>query len=77
MTPSFILWAGRQLRPFRDHMEARRRRERFARLLRIDPQLKHAHEALERDRRRHAPTRADLMAMRQALHAELRREVQG
>lgn len=75
MTPAFVRWAGRQLRPWRERMEARQRQERFARLLRIDPSLKRAHEALERDRKRHAPTRADIMAMRDALHAELKREL--
>lgn len=77
MTPSFVRWAAKQLRPWQDRIEARQRRERLARMLRVDPQLRAAHEALERDRKRHAPTKADIAAMRHAVHSRLWREVRG
>ena len=75
MTPSFIAWAGRQLRPFQAHIERHQSRQRFARMLRIDPQLRAAHERLQRDRKRHDKTAADLKAMQDRLHAMLRGSV--
>lgn len=72
MTPAFIKWAGKQLKPFRDRIEAHQRQKRFARLLRVDPHLRAAHAALERDRKRHAPTRQDIAAKQAAVHSMLR-----
>ena len=55
--------------------EARQRQKRFARMLMVNPDLRAAHERLERDRKRHARSLPDIIAMREAVHAELRREV--
>lgn len=75
ISPAFIEWAKRQLKPILAHREARKearqRQKRFARMLRVNPQLRLAHERLERDRKRHATSRGDLLAMRAAVHSQL------
>lgn len=75
MTADFIKWAGRQLRPWQERIEAHQRRERFARLLRVDPKLRAAHERRMRSQRMHDATAKDLREMQEQLHAMLRREV--
>ena len=75
MSPTFLRWARKHWNIIAAHMEYRQRQERFRVMLMVNPQLRAAHEALSRDRKRHAPTRADIQAMREALHNELRREV--
>ena len=65
----------RALRQWTAWREARQRQARFARMLRVNPDLRLAHERLERDRKRHARSLPDIIAMREAVHAELRREV--
>lgn len=65
----------RALRQWTAWREARQRQQRFARMLRVNPDLRAAHDRLERDRKRHARSLPDIIAMREAVHAELRREV--
>lgn len=67
IVPPYITRALRQWTAWR---EARQRQKRFARMLMVNP----AHERLERDRKRHAQSLPDILAMREAVHAELRRE---
>ena len=57
--------------------EAHQRAKRFRRMISVNPQLRLAHEQLERDRKRHAPTRADIRAKQAAVHAMLRRQSHG
>lgn len=57
--------------------EAHQRAKRFRRMISVNPQLRAAHEALERDRQRHAPTRQDIRAKQAAVHAMLRRHAHG
>lgn len=52
--------------------ERHQRAKRFRRMISVNPQLRAAHEKLERDRKRHAPTRADIAAKQAAVHAMLR-----
>ena len=46
--------------------EARQRQKRFVRMLMVNPDLRLAHERLERDRKRHARSLPDIMAMRES-----------
>lgn len=55
--------------------EAYQCRKRHSRLLMSSKAYAAAHEAVQRDRRAHKRTRTDLKSLRDALHAELRREV--
>ena len=64
----------RALKGWLNWREARQRQKRFARMLMVNPDLRAAHERSERDRKRHARSLPDIMAMREAVHAELRRE---
>lgn len=58
--------------------EARQRQKRFQSMLRASPALKAAAEAHDRHQRQHKPSRADQIAMRQAVADMLgRREVRG
>jgi hypothetical protein len=75
MSPSFVKWAGKQLKLFRDRIEAHRRRERFARLLRVNPELRARAEAHHRQQMGHKPSRAAWKAMREAMNAELMKEL--
>jgi hypothetical protein len=74
IVPPYI---ARALRGWTAWREARQRQKRFVRMLMVNPDLRAAHERLERDRKRHARSLPDIMAMREAVHAELRREVRG
>lgn len=65
----------RALRQWTAWREARQRQQRFARMLRVNPDLRRAQQALEQDRRRHAATRADAAQMRAATTDMLRRSV--
>lgn len=65
----------RALKGWLNWREARQRQKRFVRMLMVNPDLRLAHERLERDRKRHARSLPDIIAMREAVHAELRREV--
>ena len=73
MTADFIKWAGRQLRPFRDHIEAHQRQQRYARMLRASPDLRRRAEAHERKQARHEPSKAEWLGMRDATNNMLRR----
>ena len=57
--------------------EDRQRQQRFARMLRVNPDLRRAQQALERDRRSHYRCQPDLAAMRAAVADQLRRETRG
>lgn len=63
------------MNPIIAFIERHQRAQRFRRMLSVSPELRKAHEALERDRRQHKATRADIMAKRNALHEMLRRKV--
>ena len=67
----------RALRHWTAWHEGRKRQQRFARMLRVNPDLRRAQEALERDRHRHAATRADAALMRAATTDMLRRATHG
>lgn len=68
MTPSFIAWAGRQLRPIMDWHNERR-------LARLCPDIAAARAEVRTARRQHKAVRPALKALSDAVHAELRREV--
>ncbi len=65
----------RALRAWQRHIEARQRAKRLQMMLRVSPDLRAAHDRLERDRRRHAATKADRAALRAATTDMLRRSV--
>lgn len=75
ISTAFIRWAGRQLKPFTDHREARQRQERFARMLMVDRDLRAAHERRLRRQRLHDASGPDLKIMQDRLHNMLRRSV--
>lgn len=55
--------------------EAHQRQRRHQRLLLTSKAYRDAHAAVLRGRRHHKPTKANLKAMRDALHDELKREL--
>lgn len=75
MTPSFVKWAGRQLRPWQDRIQARQRQQRLDRMLSIDPQLRAAHEARSRAIAGHKPVRHIDRQIRAMMNDLLRRAV--
>lgn len=75
MSPNFIKWAGRQLKPFLDRREAHQRQKRFEAMLRANPELRARAELHSRMQAGHKPSRAAWKALRDATAAELRREV--
>jgi hypothetical protein len=74
IVPPIVRRAIRQWSAWR---EARQRQERFARMLRVNPDLRRAQQALERDRRSHRPSRTDAAQMRAATTDMLRRATHG
>ena len=77
MTPSFIRWAAKQLRPWQDRREARQRQERREIMLRASPTLRAAAELHDLHSRQHKPRRQDLAVMRSATTDMLRRATHG
>ena len=67
----------RALKGWLSWREARQRQLRFARMLRVNPDLRRAQQALERDRQAHRPTRSDAAQMRAATTEMLRRATHG
>lgn len=74
IVPPYI---ARALRGWVTWREARQRQRRFARMLRVNPELRVRAEIHHRLQEGHKPSRAALKALRDATTAELRREVQG
>jgi hypothetical protein len=68
---------ARALRGWLNWREARQRQQRFARMLKVNPDLRRAQQQLERDRQAHRPTRSDAAQMRAATHQMLRSSIHG
>lgn len=65
----------RALRAWQLWREARQRQARFARMLRVNPELRVRAEIHHRMQEGHKPSKAAWKALRDATTAELRREV--
>lgn len=68
MSPSFIRWAGRQLKPIIDWQTDRR-------VARLCPQIAAARAEVRAARKGHKAVRPAMKQLRDAVHNELRREV--
>lgn len=68
-------YIARALRSWQLWRETRQRQDRFARMLRVDPDLMAAHERRCRHMRQHDATAQDLKEMQDRLHNMLSREV--
>jgi len=68
-------WIRRALLDWQEWRARQQSQARFDRMMRADPALRRAAMAHDRHLKAHRPSRADSLAMRDAVHARLRLEV--